>query len=435
MSPLLADARAIWSAALDAVRPDQLLRNVMQPGTPLANAIANAPRLIVVGAGKAGASMSAGLETALGEHLAKVIGVVNVPDESVRPLRRIRLHAARPAGSNHPTEAGVVGANEMLSLAASATLNDIAICLISGGGSALLPAPADGITLAEKQHVTKLLHACGARIDEMNCVRKHLSRIKGGRLAQAFRGRAIFSLILSDVVGDPLDVIASGPTAADPTTFDDAMNVIERYGLSNQIPVAVRTLLETGGTETLKSQPANVHNLIVGNNQLALRRAHDQAVQLGYTVLNLGSFIEGETKQVATVIAGVVRSIQTDGQPASPPVCILIGGETTVSLSADSGKGGRNQEFVLAMLQKLGEIGMRNVAVVSGGTDGEDGPTDTAGAFADEHSFTPITERRLSIDTALDRHDAYPFFEMIGGLLKTGLTQTNVMDVRVVLVK
>ena len=166
-----------------------------------------------------------------------------------------------------------------------------------------------------------------------------------------------------------------------------------------------------------------------------LQSAHDHAVKLKYHVLNLGSFIEGETKQVATVIAGVVRSIQTDGQPASPPVCILIGVETTGSLSADSGKGGRNQEFVLAMLQKLGEIGMRNVAVVSGGTDGEDGPTDAAGGFADEQSFAKIAEQRLSIDSALDRHDAYPFFESIDGLLKTGLTQTNVMDVRVILVK
>src|SRR5207249_2016334 len=201
-------------------------------------------------------------------------GVVNVPADSVRSLKAIRLHAARPVGSNHPTAEGVEGVQAMLDLVAGAGPADVGLCLLSGGGSALLPAPIDGITLEEKQQVTHLLHACGATIDEMNCVRKHLSRIKGGRLAQAFGGRPLFSLILSDVVGDPLDVIASGPTAADPTTFLDALHVLDKYRLGGQVSAAVLNHLRSGQagriSETLKRLPENVKNLAIGSNPMAL---------------------------------------------------------------------------------------------------------------------------------------------------------------------
>lgn len=431
------DALAIWRAAVDAVRPGDLIPARVRGDRRLQEAIAKAKRILVVGAGKAGAAMAEALEAALGEQIDKVTGIVNVPTDAVRPLKRIVLHAARPAASNHPTADGVRGAEQMLALLGSAGSEDVAICLISGGGSALLPAP-DGVSLEDKQAVTKLLHASGATIHEMNAVRKHLSRVKGGRLAQAFRGKDLFSLIISDVVGDPLDVIASGPTAADPSTFADALAVLDRYGLRAKAPPAVIQHLERGAAgqvpETLKALPENVRNVILGNNALALRAATAKAEALGYRVLNLGSFVEGETRPVAVAVAGIVRSIRADGLPVAPPACVLIGGETTVTLGPDSRKGGRNQEFVLAVLDKLSNDGMRGVAVLSGGTDGEDGPTDAAGAVADEGTWAAIREHGLDVARHLDRHDAYPLFDAIGGLIRTGLTHTNVMDVRILLV-
>jgi hydroxypyruvate reductase/glycerate 2-kinase len=353
-------------------------------------------------------------------------------------MHAIRLHGARPAGSNQPTAEGVAGVGAMLDLVASAGPHDVGLCLLSGGGSALLPAPVEGVTLQDKQHVTTLLHACGATINEMNCVRKHLSAIKGGRLAQAFGARPLFSLIISDVIGDPLDVIASGPTAADPTTFADALAVLGRYALRERVPAAVVTHLERGRDgligETLKTLPPSVHNMILGNNHRALAAARQRAEALGYTVLNLGSFIEGETRQAAIVLAGIVRSIRADGQPMRPPMCLLSGGETTVTLTPQHGRGGRNQEFVLAAALHLGAAGLHRVVVLSGGTDGEDGPTDAAGALADEGTLRRASQAGLDPADYLARHDAYSFFEATGDLLKTGLTQTNVMDVRVLLI-
>jgi glycerate 2-kinase len=437
-SSLAADALAIWHAAVDAVRPGELIAAYVRGDERFREAVAAAKRVLVVGAGKAGAAMSEALEAALADHLDKLTGLVNVPADAVRSLKRIRLHAARPPASNHPTSAGMAGAEEMLALLRGAGPDDVAVCLLSGGGSALLPAP-DAVSLEDKQTVTRLLHACGATIHEMNAVRKHLSRVKGGRLAEAFAGRELFSLIISDVVGDPLDVIASGPTAADSSTFTDALAVLNRYQLRAQAPRAVVEHLERGSSgnvpETPKTMPANVHNAILGNNALALRSATARAESLGYGVVNLGSFVEGETRQVATAAAGVVRSIRTDRLPVAPPACVLIGGETTVTLGSNPGKGGRNQEFVMAVLSKLGEAGMRGVAVLSAGTDGEDGPTDAAGAIADEMTWAEVTRRGLDLASHQDRHDAYPLFDDIGGLVRTGLTQTNVMDVRVLLVR
>jgi glycerate 2-kinase len=436
--PLREQALSIWHAAIDAVRPEKLLPDALQCDSSIRAALASARRILVVGAGKAGAAMSAALESALGDLLEKVEGIVNVPADAVRPLKKITLHAARPAGSNHPTAEGVAGAERMLELVSRAGPNDVALCLLSGGGSALLPAPVEGISLADKQAVTKLLHACGASINEMNAVRKHLSRIKGGRLAEAFTGREIFSLIISDVVGDPLDVIASGPTAADPSTFGDALAVLDRYELRARTPAAILKYLQDGAAGRIVETPKQIDrcsNRILGNNNVALRTAAKLAEQFGYRVINLGPFVEGETRPVAVAIAGIVRGIRECGQPIEPPACILIGGETTVTLSADSGKGGRNQEFVLAMLDKLGPEGLTGAAVLSGGTDGEDGPTDAAGAVADSADLRRIEESGLDMEAALTRHNAYPLFDQAVCLIRTGLTQTNVMDVRVVLIE
>lgn len=445
-------ALELFRAAVDAVRPEPLVRAALE-----GPALDRAPRVLVVGAGKAGAGMAAGLEAALAHRLDSVSGLINVPEGVRAELKRVRLHAARPAGANEPTAAGVAGAEEMLRLLSSAGPDDVAVCLLSGGGSALLPAPAEGVSLEDKLAVTKLLHRSGATIDEMNCVRKHLSRVKGGRLAQAFRGTRLISLIISDVVGDPLDVIASGPTAPDPTTFAEALAVFDKFALRAGAPPAVLRHLEAGARgerpETPKALPAHVENRVIGSNRVALDAAKHAAERLGYRVLDLGSFVEGETRDVATAVAGVVRSIRAHGVPLAPPACVLLGGETTVTLSGEvgapataeiakqvrpvadqTGKGGRNQEFALALLLKLGAQGMRGVTVLSAGTDGEDGPTDAAGAVADGRTLDALVQHQLDPHDFLRRHDAYTLFDRTGGLLRTGLTGTNVMDVRAVLV-
>jgi len=423
-------ALAIWNAGVEAVRARPLvIRAVKSLSAEDRAALERAGRIFVVGCGKAGAEMAEGLEEALAHRLEAIRGLVNIPSGATAETERIWLHEARPAGENFPTAEGVAGAEEMLRLLESANPDDVALCLISGGGSALLPAPVTGVTLAAKLEITKLLHASGATIGEMNCVRKHLSRVKGGRLAEAFRGKLLLSFIISDVVGDPLDVIASGPTAPDPTTFAEAVSILERRDLWNRAPIEVRQHLTAGERgdfpETPKAMPANVRNSIIGNNATALRVAQQKAESLGYRVVDLGSEIEGETVEIVRGMAEHVRKIE------GRPVCILSGGETTVTLGANPGKGGRNQEFVLAMLVELGYDGMKDAVVLSGGTDGEDGPTDAAGAIADAGTL----ERGTDAEDHLRGHDAYPYFARTGDLLRTGLTGTNVMDLRVLLIR
>jgi hydroxypyruvate reductase/glycerate 2-kinase len=442
MNTLRTDALQIWHAAVDAARPHSAIHAALtDPHQPLAGLLESARRILVVGAGKAGLAMSQAVEETLGPALAKVEGIVNVPDlASPSRLKKIVQHGARPAGSNQPTERGVEGAERILQLFAGAGPEDVGLCLLSGGGSALLPAPAEGLTLADKQQVTQLLHACGATINEMNAVRKHLSRIKGGRLAQSFHGKALYSLVISDVIGDPLDVIASGPTAPDPTTFADARSILDKFQLTERVPPAVRQHLERGVRgeieETPKETPANVHHVILANNALSLAAATRKAESLGYRVLNLGSFIEGETQPVALAMAGIARSIRRDRVPLAPPVCLLSGGETTVTLSPDHGRGGRNQEFALgAGLYLNATAGGGEWLVLSGGTDGEDGPTDAAGALSHANTFRRAESTGLDAKLFLRRHDAYPFFDATGDLIRTGLTQTNVMDVRVILLR
>lgn len=438
-SPILEHARTIWQAAVDAVRPEALVREAFEDASlGLGREVSRASRIVVVGAGKAGAAMSAGVEEQLAGALDRVTGLVNIPAGTERALRKVRLHVARPAATNEPTPDGVAGARHILDLVVGAGAGDLCICLISGGGSALLPAPAEGVSLEDKQQVTRLLHASGATINEMNAVRKHLSRVKGGQLARAFSGRLLFSLIISDVVGDPLDVIASGPTVPDPTTFADALAVLERYQLMARAPAAVRAYLERGASgdapETPKALGANVRNVVIGNNARALAAAAAAAGRLGYRVVNLGSLVEGETRAVATAFAGIARSVGEQGLPVAPPACLLSGGETTVTLPAEHGLGGRNQEFVLAAAVKLGPDRLGNVVVLSGGTDGEDGPTDAAGAWADAETLRRADRLGLSPAAFLARHDAYHFFKAIGALCRTGPTNTNVMDVRIILV-
>ncbi len=433
-------ALAVWQAAVDAVHPSKLIPEaIANPSFGIQEAMSHAPRILVVGAGKAGAAMGAALENALPNLVTRMEGIVNVPADTVRPLQAIRLHAARPGNVNQPTADGVEGAGKILDLIASAGPDDVAIGLWSGGGSALLPAPVEGTSLEDKQKVTQLLHECGATIHEMNAVRKHLSRVKGGSLAQAFAGGAFYNLIISDVIGDPLDVIASGPTSPDSSTFHDALSVLEKYALTSLAPKSVLNYLRKGVEglipETPEKLSSQIHNFVIGNNDLALKASQAKAEELGYRVQNLGSQIEGETGKVATAMAQVVRDMIAQDRPQRQPVCLLSGGETTVTLGKHHGLGGRNQEFVLAMIDILGRDVMTNVVVMSGGTDGEDGPTDAAGALANGETFRLADNLKLSPADFLNRHDAYHFFQPIGGLIQTGLTQTNVMDVRVILIR
>jgi glycerate 2-kinase len=345
---------------------------------------------------------------------------------------KIKLHAGRPAGHNFPTVEGVAGTQQMMELLRNAGPKDVGICLISGGGSALLPLPVEGVSLEDKQLVTQLLHACGASIDELNTVRKKLSLLKGGGFARAFTGKKLISLILSDVIGDPLSIIASGPTVEDASTNADALAVLEKYDLISKAPASIREVLKQA--PPVQDFPPNVENHILGNNQTALQAATRAARDHGYVVLNLGSFFAGDTQQCAKFHAGVVRSILYDAIPFTVPACILSGGETTVDLRGSIGKGGRNQEFVLTLLQELDQVDWMTLTALSGGSDGEDGPTDAAGAIADQDLFLDAKEAGLATSTYLKAHDAYRFFDQIGGLVKTGPTQTNVMDVRVLLI-
>ncbi len=432
---LAAHAEAIFRAAIAAVDPGKLVgRAVRRLPAEVHAALAAAPAIHVVGAGKAGAGMAVGLEAALAEHIGKLGGVVNVPDDCVRDLKRVRLHGARAAGSNFPTMSGAAGAADMLARLAAAGPGDVAVCLLSGGGSALLPLPVTGVTLDDKLRLTHELHAAGATIRELNAVRKHLSAVKGGRLAAAFRGKLLVSLILSDVVGDPLDVIASGPTAADPSTFADALAVVAKYGVGADVPRALDTLARGARgevPETLKEPPAHVTNVVVGNNPAAVAGAARDAAARGFMVVNLGSAQTGDTVAAANGLAGVVRDAR---RLHRLPVCLVGGGETTVRVPQNPGRGGRNTHFALALVHALGRDGTAGVCVLSGGTDGEDGPTDAAGAVATADTLAHA--RRLGLDPAghLARCDATTFFERAGGLVRTGLTGTNVADVRVILV-
>ncbi|MBN1669684.1 MAG: DUF4147 domain-containing protein [Kiritimatiellae bacterium] len=452
---LRADATAIWQAGVAAVSPAVLVGNaVRREAAELVvggHALVLAPigRIAVVGAGKAGTRMTAALEQALGADLLaakRVGGIVNVIDEDAEPGRRVELCPARPAGDPFPTARGAAGSARMLETVAALGPPDLAICLLSGGGSALMPCPVDGVPLEAKRDITARLSACGASIGQLNAVRKHLSRIKGGQLARASRAGRLISLIISDVVGNPLDVIASGPTTPDTSTFADALAVLHRFGLRDRAPASVVRYLEDGAAgrapETPKALPASVHNTIIGDNRTALAAAWNRASALGYSIADLGAELEGESREVGVRLVELAVKILEHGEPCAPPACILSGGETVVSNVAPGGKGGRNQELVLAAAGRLPTLArdparagwLKRVLVLSAGTDGEDGPTDAAGAFVDDRVLAAAEQKGLAVDAFRERSRSYDFFEQTGGLIQTGPTGTNVMDLRVVLV-
>lgn len=442
---LRADAIEIWRAGVAAVDSAELVRQAVQrDGETIAIwghafRLDQLGRICVVGGGKAGAGMAAGLEAALGADVVdtRVCGWLNVPADCVVPLRAIHLHGGRPAGINEPTAEGVAGAEHILRMVGELTSQDLCVVLLSGGASALLPAPVAGVSLADKQAITRRLSRAGATIRELNCVRKQLSRIKGGRLAAACRAGTLIALIISDIVGDPLDVIGSGPTVADASTPADALAVLRRFdpGLT-QTPRSVINHLEraaAGGAPPPRPS-AQVWNHVIGNNQAALDAAAARAAQLGYEVIEKRTNVEGVAADLGRKLAERCRVLAA--QPAAQPRCLLSGGEPVVRIesSVRPQKGGRNQELVLAAVDAAWETGLERVCILSGGTDGEDGPTDAAGGVADDALIEAA--RRVGIHPAeyLATHNSYAFLENAGGLLKTGPTHTNVMDVRVALI-
>jgi hydroxypyruvate reductase len=434
------DAREIFDAGLNAVAPkDAILRHcrckedrlIMGDRSYRLNDI---ERIWVIGAGKATAAMARAIETLLGDRIDD--GVISVKYQHTTPLKKIRtIEAGHPL----PDANGMRAAQAMMAMARQASKGDLVICLLSGGGSALLPLPVDAITLEEKQKASELLIACGATIHEINGVRKHLSAIKGGQLAQAAAPAQLVSLILSDVVGDDLDVIASGPTVPDGSTYSDCMETIERYGIEQRIPGAILAYLRAGKAGGIGETPkAETHtwqhsyHRVVGSNLEAIVASQALASEKGYRTIVLSSRLEGETRVVAQVHGGIAREILASGHPVPTPACILSGGETTVTLTG-KGKGGRNQEFALAAAFDI--AGQQRIVLLSGGTDGTDGPTDAAGAVVDH--LTIIRARQAGLDPRkhLDQNNAYPFFKTLGDLLITGPTFTNVMDMRIVLVR
>jgi hydroxypyruvate reductase len=444
---LCRDALTIWRAGVEAVDAGRLIRGTIERrGECLTICgrdfpIAELNRIAVVGAGKAGAGMAAAVEEILGNDLVdqKVVGWVNVPADCVRPLRRIHLHAARAAGVNEPTAEGVAGSLKILEIVSALGPKDLCLVLISGGGSALLPAPIEGLTLADKQAVTRFLMNAGATIGELNTVRKQLSRIKGGHLARASRAAQTITLIISDVVGDPLDVIASGPTVPNTTTAADALAVLSKFGaVPPAVPKGVFEVLERSARdrEPRAPLPGGVENHIIGNNAMALAGAARRATGLGYRVQSLGSANQGEASALGRELAERCATVQRGCVLNAESVCLLSGGEPVVHLAPTDRprKGGRNQQLALAALARLYEDGMAGIAILSGGTDGEDGPTDAAGACASQAVIDKSRALGLDPHSFLAINDAYHFFDSAGGLIKTGPTHTNVMDLRVALV-
>jgi glycerate 2-kinase len=376
----------------------------------------------IIGAGKASAQMARAVERLLGARVTD--GLINVKDGHGAKLQRVQINEC---GHPIPDRRGVAGTRRIAEIARQAGPDDLVVALISGGASALLPLPAPPITLAEKQKTTRLLLHCGASIHEINCVRKHMSLIKGGQLARLAYPATLLTLILSDVIGDDMDVIGSGPTVPDGSTFADARAILEKYRIPDLLPLAAKETPKPGDKIFEKTR-----NVIVGSNALAVDAAAEEARRLGFHTLVLSTFIEGEAREVARVHAAIAKEIHASDRPVSRPACVISGGETTVTIRG-KGLGGRNQEFALAAAIDIAGLG-NNMLILSGGTDGTDGPTDATGAVADGTTLARGQALGLDADAYLRNNDSYRFFEATGDLIKTGPTGTNVADIHLILV-
>ena len=433
------DALSIFHSALAAVDPEEAVHRYLRLENDVLLLegrrydLKSYDRILVVGGGKAVAPMAKAVEEILGSRVAD--GALVVKDGHGLPLKKIRVYeASHPV----PDERGVAGTLEILKLLEGAGRRDLVLCLMSGGGSALLIAPAEGISLPDKQATTRSLLACGATIHEINTIRKHLSRAKGGQLARAAHPAGVLSLILSDVVGDDLDVIGSGPTVPDRSSFQDTLDIFKRYDIWDRIPNPVRERVSQGVKGALPETPKpgdpafdGCAQVLVGSCLRALTAAAESAERLGYRSLILSSKVEGEAREVAKAFAAIGKEVLSSHHPLKPPACILTGGETTVTLQGD-GRGGRNQEFVLAGAMAL--EGIANVVLLAGGTDGTDGPTDAAGAIADGATIGKAKALGMDPHAFLKRSDSYHFFKPLDDLIITGPTRTNVMDVYMLLI-
>lgn len=432
-------AREIFAAAVKSADPFAAVKRHVDVSTEVLRVdgrnydLATIDNIFVIGCGKAAAQMALALQEMLGARIAS--GVIVVKYGHGLSLKIIKVvEAAHPI----PDQAGIAGARQVIEIVSRAGAADLILFVISGGGSALLPMPADRLTLEDKRQTTQALLASGATIQEINALRKHLSALKGGRLAELAFPASTVSLILSDVVGDRLDAIASGPTVGDVTTFKDCVEIVRRYDLDGKIPPVVLDLLRRGVrgeiAETPKPSAAvfqKVQNVIVGSNRVAIAAAQRQAAALGYQTLVLSRTIEGESRAVASRHSARVKKILRRDQLARESRCLLSGGETTVTVRGD-GLGGRNQEFALAAAIEIGSL--NNVVVLSAGTDGTDGPTDAAGAIVDGGTVQRGKERGMNALEFLARNDSYHFLQATGDLLITGPTLTNVMDLQVTLI-
>ncbi|MEM3696220.1 MAG: glycerate kinase [Candidatus Bathyarchaeia archaeon] len=387
----------------------------------------------VVGGGKASGSMAEALEQVLGHWIKR--GFVNVPYGSKHKTDIIELHeASHPI----PDDSGVKGTRQMLEIAKKAEKDDLIICLISGGGSSLMPLPRGEITIDDKREITDALLKCGATINEINTVRKHISDFKGGWLAKKAYPATILNLILSDVVGDPLDFIASGPTVPDSTTFSDAIKVLKKYGLWERAPASIRKVLLDGEAGKIPETPkvddeafSKVFNVVIGNNRLASQAAQNHLKSERLNTLLLTATLEGEARHVGTILASIAREVSVSGNPIPKLAGIIAGGETTVTITG-KGKGGRNQEIALAAAIKMKS--MDGVVLASISTDGVDGPTDAAGAIVDGKTLIRAAKEELVPEEFLAENNSYNFFSKLEDLIFTGPTGTNVNDISVIIV-
>jgi glycerate 2-kinase len=429
-------ATEIFLAGVESVKPGNLIKrnvsieqNHLRIGEMLFE-LSTVDHIYIVGAGKASAEMAATMESMLGSRITA--GHIITKYGHSMPLEFIGI---TEAGHPVPDENGSIGTQLILSIAEKAGKNDLVICLISGGGSALLTDVPEGCTLEDLKVLNNVLLKSGAGISEMNCIRKHLSDVKGGLLAKASFPSRVVSLIISDVIGDPIDVIASGPTAPDPTTFADAISIIKKYHLQEEIPGRIHRLLQDGvekkRQETLKHSDDHLQlagNLIIGSNRLALIAAKEKAEWFGYETKIMNDKLEGNVGDVARYIMDVVKSYKKDH--ARSKKCLLFAGEPTIKVTGN-GLGGRNQHLALIMANLLNDL--PGITFLSAGTDGTDGPTDAAGAVVDSFTSQAAEGLKLNMEEYINNCDSYHFFRQAGGLVMTGPTQTNVMDLMVVL--
>ena len=423
----------VMRAALRAVDPAQAVHNALRrEGDTLrlgdrSYDLRNYRRVLVVGAGKASGPMARAVEEVLGDRIET--GWVNVKYGYTDQTSRVHLHEA---GHPLPDENGLAGTRSIVELLQGAGEGDLMLCLISGGGSALMMLPEDGISLADYQALTQALLRSGATINQINTIRKHIEQVKGGRLAQLAAPAEIATVILSDVVGNPLDFIASGPTVPDTTTYADALGVLREFGLEEQVPRSVVDWLRRGERGEAPETPKpgdplfrSAATVVIGSNDIAAEAALAEARRLGFTAHLLTTFLEGEAREMGKLAAALAKELVKRGQPAPPPACLILGGETTVTVRGQ-GKGGRNQEIALAASIALG--GLERALVVALATDGSDGPTDAAGGIVDGQTLARAAAKGLDARVALAGNDSYAFLRDVGDLLVTGPTNTNVND-------